>query len=335
MTAKTPPALDDATILSVIVVTWCRPDFVDDCLRHLTAQEPRPHEIIVVDASPDDLTASVVSRFPDVRHVSFPRGAGHMTTARNHGLLHVSGDLIAFLDDDAMARSGWSREIVEAFADPRVGAVAGRTCNGHPGEATEGVRQIGRVLDDGRLTANFAADPGEIVAIDHGIGANMAFRREVLAELGGFRDDFRGVGGVREDTDVFLRVTALRYRTIFSPFAVVDHVGAAHVRGRRFGVRYQFWLRRNHALLLARNYGIRSRRFAAWVASEPGRSLRRGETNARRVAHAMLGVVGIGAGVAASVRSAQLSPTSPKRSDRTGSEIANRLSERSPGAVSR
>ena len=62
---------------------------------------------------------------------------------------------------------------------------------------------IGRLLPDGRLTGFFGADPGRIIDVNHGIGANMAFRRHVLGRLGGFRDDFRGIGGVREDTDVF------------------------------------------------------------------------------------------------------------------------------------
>ena len=97
----------------------------------------------------------------------------------------------------------------------------------------------------------------------------MAFRRSVLAELGGLRDDFTGVA-VREDTDLFLRVRALGYRAVFTPHAVVDHVGAPHVRGRRFDYRYIYSARRNHVLLLARNFGLCSPELRRWIWKDSG-----------------------------------------------------------------
>ena len=253
--------------VSVVIVTWLRPEYARACIEHLVALLPPPNEIIVVDAGADTQTADVVADYGDVKRVAFPGGAGHMTTARNVGLCNATGEVIAFVDDDANARAGWLEGLLEAFADPSVGAVAGRTCNGVPGEESDGVGEIGLLRPTGELTANFAADPGRLVDVDHGIGANMSFRREVLAALGGFRDDFPGVA-LREDADMFLRVRALGWRAVFAPTAVVDHVGAPHVRGRRFDYRYQFWARCNHALLLARNFGLGSPQFRAWLAHE-------------------------------------------------------------------
>jgi glycosyltransferase involved in cell wall biosynthesis len=106
---------DDAATprVSVVIVSWCRPDHVRSCLEHLAKVTPPPHEVVVVDASPDDRTAAVVRDFPGVLHVAFPGGAGHMTTSRNVGLLRVSGDILAFIDDDVNVRPGWrpSRDI--------------------------------------------------------------------------------------------------------------------------------------------------------------------------------------------------------------------------------
>ena len=198
--------------VSVIVVSWCRPMYVRSCLNHLIKVETPPSEVVVVDASPDDLTRAVVAEFPGVTWIPFPDGARHMTTSRNAGLRHVCGDVIAFLDDDCNVHPGWLTGLVDAYRDPAVSAVAGRTCNGTPGEELDGVDCIGRLLPSGQLTGNFGANPGKVVEIDHGIGANMSFRTDVLEQLGGFRDDFAGVGGIREDTDVFLRTKALGYR---------------------------------------------------------------------------------------------------------------------------
>jgi GT2 family glycosyltransferase len=325
---------DDAATprVSVVIVSWCRPDHVRSCLEHLAKVTPPPHEVVVVDASPDDRTAAVVRDFPGVLHVAFPGGAGHMTTSRNVGLLRVSGDILAFIDDDVNVRPGWLRGLLESFADPSIRAVAGRTCNGLPDEEFNGADAIGRLLPRGELTANFAADPGAVVEVDHGIGANMSFRREVLAQLGGFRDDFAGTA-LREDTDVFLRLRALGYRAVFSPQAVVDHVGAPHVRGRRFDFRYTFWARRNHALLLARNFGLASPQFRSWVIRELRRTFAASHPNPlRRVARIAIGVAGVGAGLVACLLKAGWSATDPARDDRQGQRIRWYLSSIGTGS---
>src|SRR5919201_395019 len=93
--------------VSVVIVSWCRPGYVRSCLAHLAELTPRPDEVVLVDASPDDRTAAVVKDFPWVLHVAFAGGAGHLTASRNIGLLHVTGDVIAFIDDDAYVRGGW------------------------------------------------------------------------------------------------------------------------------------------------------------------------------------------------------------------------------------
>jgi GT2 family glycosyltransferase len=314
--------------VSVIIITFQRPEFVQLCLQHLERVEPQPSEVIVVDASVDEGTADVVQRFRFARCLRVPENAGHMTTSRNHGLLHAEGEVVAFLDDDATARETWMRGVLDAFAVDGVAAVAGRTCNGIPGEELDGVDQVGLLLPTGALTGNFAADTGQLVAVDHGIGANMAFRREALAELGGFRDDFRGIGGVREDTDVFLRLRALGLHAVFSPTAAVDHVGAPHARGRRFDYRYLFWARHNHALLLARNLGIGSEEFRSWLWSELGAALRARHPNPlRRLARIVLGVIGLLAGLAASFAKGRWGPSDAVRRDAVGQAVTRHLTE--------
>jgi GT2 family glycosyltransferase len=282
--------------------------------------------VVIVDASPDEATRRVVGDFEGVTYLTFSGGAGHMTTSRNIGLLHVEGEVIAFLDDDTVVHKGWLVGLQNAFGDPSVSAVAGRTCNARPGEDAEGVDAIGRLLPDGRLTGFFAADPRRVVGVDHGIGANMAFRRTVLAELGGFRDDFGGVGGVREDTDVFLRIGRLGRKIVFSPEAAVDHLGAPHVRGKRFDLRYEFWSRRNHGLLLARNFGLGSRIFRRWLASELVLVVTRPHRNPlKRIVRVMLGVIGVLAALGVSLRKGRWGPRSAVRRDATGRRIAMQL----------
>jgi GT2 family glycosyltransferase len=72
----------DPPKVSVVIVSWCRPEYVRACIAHLMKLTPKPDEVVVVDASADDRTAAVVTDFPSVLHVPFAGGAGHLTTSR-------------------------------------------------------------------------------------------------------------------------------------------------------------------------------------------------------------------------------------------------------------
>lgn len=241
---------------TVAVVTYERPDYVSRCLGHLGAQTVMPLEVIVVDSSTSNETFRLVrDRFPEVKYVRNPMGHGAMATARNMAYSMARGDILVFIDDDAFAEPEWLERLLPGFEDPAVGAVGGRQIRGQPGELTEGVDAIGRLMSDGTLTGNFAADPGRPVTVDHLLGANMAFRRTVLDALGGIRDGYTGTC-VREETDLCLRVGHAGYRLMYRPDAVVEHVAAPYAKGQRFDLRYAYWAQKNHLLLLMRNFGV-------------------------------------------------------------------------------
>jgi GT2 family glycosyltransferase len=285
---------------TVIIVTLNRPDCVRECLTRLARQTPLPDQTVVVDASRDDRTKRVTAEFPGVLYLRNENGFGRMTASRNIGLRVATGDVIAFVDDDAFAHDGWLAALLDSYAaDPAAGAVGGRALNDQPGEATQGVDRIGRMLPDGTHTGNFAADPGRTIEVDHVMGCNMSYRRDVLARLGGFREDYPGISGVREDTDMSLRVKALGYKILFNPACVVDHIGAPQSKGQRFDLRYEFYSNRNHTVMLVRNYGLasaRTLRYGLWVVKQSAVTFaKRAATAVLRPGATLLGaVVGLG-----------------------------------------
>ena len=305
--------------LSVCIVTYERPEFLARCLQSLRDSLSDDSEVVVVDASAADQRELVSAVDPSVSYVHAAHLAGWMTRSRNEALKWVRGEIISFLDDDVVIRPAWEAGVRAAFSDPSVAAVSGRTCNGLPGEESY-ERPIGRLLPNGTLTDGFASLPREsVVDVDHGIGANMSFRRSVLAVLGGFRDDYPGTA-LREDTDIFLRIRALGGRAVFARDAGVDHRPAPHVRGARFDTRYKLYGRRNHLVLLARAAGIRSPMLRRWmllqfrsVAGVPGVVAR-----VRRLGVTLLGLAW---GLAALPRAARWQPLPPERDDRTGREL--------------
>ncbi|MGB7053568.1 MAG: glycosyltransferase family 2 protein [Acidimicrobiales bacterium] len=243
------------TSASVVVITFERPDHLARCLEHLERQATAPWEIIVVDSSVSDDTEQLVGeKFPSITYRRTAAGRGAMATVRNMGYEMASGDVIAFVDDDAYAEPDWLTRLLVPYDELDVGAVGGRQIRRQPGELTEGLDAIGRLLPDGTLTGNFAADPGRVVTVDHLLGANMSFRRRVLDEIGGIRDGYFGTC-VREESDLCLRVARAGYRLLYAPDAVVEHVAAPYNKGRRFDLRYQYWSQKNHVIYLVRNFG--------------------------------------------------------------------------------
>lgn len=320
----------EAPALSVCVVTYERPEFLRRCLRSLADGLGDRTEIIVVDASTTARNEIADEIGRPVVYIHAPELAGWMTRSRNEALRHVRGTIVSFLDDDVVLRPGWERALLAAFEDPTVAAVAGRTCNGQEGEERYEL-PIGRLLPDGSLTEGFASLPHRPVEVDHGIGANMSFRRSVLADLGGFRDDYPGTA-IREDTDIFLRIRALGGRVVFDPNAAVDHLPAPHVRGARFDTRYKLYGRRNHMVLLARHDGIRSPMLRKWARGQ-FRAIWRAEGLAARVRRFGVTVMGVAWGSVAMLRGASWRPLPARRDDALGRELRGLLSGAGEGAV--
>ena len=323
----------------MIVITLKRPEVLRRCLKCLRGQVPAPDQIIVVDASPDDLSRRVceeeMADFPDFLYLRNENGFGRMTHSRNIGLRHAKGGVIAFLDDDAFAHPGWAQNLLDTYIQNPVqdgeskplGAVGGRALNGQPNEEHEGKELIGKLLSDGRLMGFFAADPGRIIEVDHIMGCNMSFRRETLAKLGGFREDYPGISGVREDSDMCLRVQRAGYRLLFNPQAVVDHIGAPQAIGRRFDQRYEFYSQRNHLVLLLSNKdaGV----FFRYLA---GSLVRATITCARQMAGALVrwGAVMLGTvmGLYSAAVALQRRGRKPERTDDQAEELRRILSEK-------
>ena len=250
MTRPPPPRV------SVVIITYARPQFLTTCLEHLGALRTPPHEILVVDASPDDRSRTLVAeKFPDVVYLRNDLGPGTMPESRQIGLARATGEIISFIDDDAYVDELWLDALTSPYADPSVSAVGGRAVNALPGEESEGLGSIGRLLPNGDLTGYFGADPGHQIDVDHLLGANMSFRVSALTSIGGIRGNYPGTC-LCEESDISLRLGAAGHRLVFAPQAIVRHVAAPYQSGgQRFDRRYLYYSRRNHLMLLARVFG--------------------------------------------------------------------------------
>jgi glycosyltransferase involved in cell wall biosynthesis len=228
--------VSSAPLVSVIVATRDRTDLLADCLDSLLAQTyPADRtQLVVVDNAPsDERTALLVeTRYSGrVRYVR--EDVPGLAVAHNRGVLAAGGSILAFTDDDVRADPQWLAALVAGFTeDPLVGCVTGmilpvevRTPAQHLLHRHGGFAKgdAVRVFDPASPPADDPLFP--FTAGKFGSGANMAFRADVLASLGGF-DPATGVGTPARGGDdllAFFRTVVRGHRLVYRPDAVVHH----------------------------------------------------------------------------------------------------------------
>lgn len=215
--------LNENPAITVVIVTYRQGEGVRPTFEALTAQLRRGDELIVVDNASADGTAQVVAAAaPGARLVPSAANDG-FPAACNRGAARAFGDVIVFLNPDAVPAEGWREAITAPLTDGSwwaawqgmVTAEQGRIVN------TRG----GVVHFTGIAWAGGAGEPfgGQAGLSEPGFvsGACFAIRREHFERLGGFSGDFFLY---HEDVDLSLRVRLAGGRLGVASGARVDHM---------------------------------------------------------------------------------------------------------------
>jgi GT2 family glycosyltransferase len=246
---------DTPSRVSVITCAYTdqRWDALVDAVASAHAQDPAPHEVVVVIDHNDDLLVRARHDLAGARVVANEESRG-LSGARNTGVRHATGEIIAFLDDDARARPGWLQALTRAFADLGVIGTGGVA---HPvWEADTPAWIPAEFL--WVVGCSYRGLPPTSAEIRNPIGANMAFRRSVLVGVGGFTDGIGRVGRTPlgcEETEFSIRArVATGGRIVQMPDAEVEHrVTADRTRWRYF--RRRCWAEGLSKALVARSVG--------------------------------------------------------------------------------
>ena len=226
--------LRSAPDISVVLCTRDRPARAADCVRQLARQEYPNYEIVVVDNAPSDPDAvpAVLESLDvpvPVRYVLESR-AGH-ARGKNAGWRAAKADIVAFVDDDEIPDRYWLAEIVRGFAArPKVGCVTGMVL---PAELRTETQQLFEELAGLPKVRGFnqeVYEPGHPQSPlwpnpPFGVGGNVAFRREVLADIGGY-DVSMGLGTPTKGADdnlIFARTLLAQHTLVYQPSAFVFH----------------------------------------------------------------------------------------------------------------
>jgi len=225
--------------ISVVTAAFAmeRWDGLCQAVASITAQTVTVLEtIVVIDHNPD-LLDRARRELPGVVVVPNLRDRG-ASGARNSGVAASRGDVVAFLDDDAVASPSWLEIMLPHFAEP---GVVGVGCRVVPVWAGSRPRWFPAEFD-WAVGGSYRGMPESAAPVRNVWTCGMAVSRSVFEAIGGFRDDFGKVGGRSrpEDTDLSLRAAAARPggTWVYDPAATVSH----HVPLER--ATFGFFLRR-------------------------------------------------------------------------------------------
>jgi GT2 family glycosyltransferase len=339
LTIRVQPPWPPRPSVSVIVCCYTRKRYDDliAAIASLQGQTQQPEEVIVVvDHSP------TLER--DLRHlrgvvVIRNRHGRGLSGARNSGLEVARGDVIAFLDDDAVAEPDWLARLYSWYWAPAVIGVGGR---------------IVPAWDRGRppwfppefdwvVGCSYVGLPDSAAPVRNLIGCNMSFRREVFESAGTFRTALgrsRSMPDGCEETELCIRAGGSVPGSVllYDPEAVVTH----RIREQRHTIRY-FVSRclaegRSKALvsrLVGARQGLAAERAYALRALPVGvfRSVSRAvaESNAAILAQSLVIAAGLALTTAGYLKGLAAPPTRPGRRPRPLPAVKRLRRRRSTG----
>jgi cellulose synthase/poly-beta-1,6-N-acetylglucosamine synthase-like glycosyltransferase len=173
--------------------------YLEECLRSIAGQryERNEFEIIVSDARSKDRTADIARQYADSVVVEDRKGIAY---GRNAGAKRAGGDILVFIDADAVLDENFLSYCHREFTNP---AVAGMTGIAKPGDG--GIMQRFIYRSTYGLVGFF-----NLLGLSLYPGICVAYRRSKFTEAGGFREDF----GIVEDLDLSRRISRLGKCTV-------------------------------------------------------------------------------------------------------------------------
>jgi glycosyltransferase involved in cell wall biosynthesis len=245
--------------LSVAICTRNRVATLKRCLDSvLPLQQKYGFELLVVDNAPsDDTTAKLVQRSSPAWYVLEKRPG--LDFARNRAWMDATGDLIAYLDDDVVVDSSWLAGLQEAWdensdAAAFTGLVMPLRLDTAAQVLFERRNGFRRGFDKNRFGREVPGNPlYPCGAGIFGAGCNMAFRRDVLRDLGGF-DEALDTGTPLPgggDLDIFYRIIRAGQTLVYEPRYMVFHEHRASEPGLRrqyytWGLGFMAFVEKNY-----------------------------------------------------------------------------------------
>jgi FkbM family methyltransferase len=243
--------------VSVVIATSNRAASLRVTLEALRHQTYRDIEVVVVEGPCEDETPELLAERAD--HLKVVRNPQrNLCISRNLGTDVASGDVVAFVDDDAIPEPDWVEELAAAYADEEIGGAGGLVYD-QTGVSLQYryavCHRLGHTDFDQRPPFDAFNHPGADPFV-YLQGTNMSFRREVLEAVGGFDENIEYIW---DEADLALRAIDAGWRLRPLDGAAVHHkMLPSHMRRGKGQVTDPFTPVKNRTYFALRNgMGVR------------------------------------------------------------------------------
>jgi len=236
------------TKVSIVICTYNRALLLDKLLQSLVHQEfEGEHEIIIVDNNSTDETKVVAEKWMPLAGPKCPIqymfvAKQGLSYAKNVGVDAADGDVVAFIDDDAIAEKKWLQRIIDNFADPETVSLGGKV-----------IPAWSEPPPDWLLTPELwpaigGSNYGEVHRIMTGkmcpLGGNMAIRRSWCQAIGGFNPQFGKVGRNMvsfEEVEFADRLRRRGGKMVYDPQMIIYHYVPKERMTKDYVARRRYW----------------------------------------------------------------------------------------------
>lgn len=211
--------------VSVIIPTYKRPRLVLQALHSLQNQNYTAFEIIVVDSAVNPETEHTIMDFNKKARVTVNYICTDSTALhekRHIGARAAKGDILVFIDDDAICDPNWLSELIKPYSNPEVGCVGGKIL---PKWEVEPPKWITHERYRGYLSLLDWGEEVKELKTPEIYGCNFSIRKSLLFEVGGFNPEAFGDIWLGDgETGLLRKVLSAGYKIVYTPEAIVWHV---------------------------------------------------------------------------------------------------------------
>lgn len=210
--------------LSIVICSYNREKYILDAMESVKRQnlDYSQFELLVVNNNSTDSTHELCRKFEtkkgDLQYTYVIEKKAGLSNARNCGIAHAKGEIITFIDDDAIAEPDFAQNIIAHFDQyQHIDAIGGKVLPIFPGDQEP--EWLSPYLN-GLVTKVDFGDSVKPYSNKYPAGCNMSFRKQVFDELGGFNPN---LVWRNDDKYIFLKLYKNNKKTLYAPNVVVHH----------------------------------------------------------------------------------------------------------------
>lgn len=255
------PKCSRFTTVSIVICTYNRAELLERCLEYLQYQTNLNFEVVVINGPSTDHTNDVLESYKEKIKIGY-NSARNLSISRNLGIQIASGDLIAFIDDDALPFDDWVDTLIQEFSRRplTLAALGGPVYYAGTLEFQAediGINQFAEI--ESSIDSKKIGQMGWHRSL---LGTNTCFRADTIRNVGGFDEEF---DYYLDESELCFRLQAQNYIVGYCPQLFVRHEFAqSSNRASKYDYNW-FSICKNTAYFIALYSGLEAKELSAYV----------------------------------------------------------------------